>query len=95
MKITICTQVILPYISPRSQRSWNLAVNLAQMGHDVTVYAILGKAEYSQYEEKYNLKVRELGPSLLGCIRSDGSQQPLFARALHKMIGRYVEFPEI
>lgn len=93
MRIVIFTQCIIPYISPRSQRSWNLALNLAKKGHEVTLYAILGNASYAEYESKYPIKVKELGPSVFGCIRSDGKRQPVLTRALIKIAGKYTQFP--
>ena len=95
MRIVIYTQCILPYISPRSQRSWNLALNLAKMGHDVVVYAILGNTDYSEYESKYKMQFKELGPSFFGCVRSDGKRQTIITRGLRKIFGRSFQFPEI
>lgn len=95
MRIVVFTQCIIPYISPRSQRSWNLALNFAKEGHDVTLYAILGRASYQEYESMYPIKIKELGPSVFGCVRSDGKRQPVLTRALIKIIGKYTQFPYI
>ena len=51
LKIVIFAQWVLPIINPRSHRTWQLALNFAKQGHDVTVYALLGKTDYSKYEK--------------------------------------------
>lgn len=66
------------------------------MGHDVTVYALLGKkTDYSIYEDKYGLKVRNLGHSYLKCSNSDGAPQPLWSRVLSRCFERWFQYPHI
>lgn len=95
LKIVIIAQWVLPMRCPRSQRTWNLALRLAEIGHDVTVYALLGKTDYSEYESRYGLKIRNLGKSRLGCVNSDGDHIDLLRRGLGKFLGRRFCVPTI
>lgn len=95
LKIVIYAQWVLPIINPRSHRTWQLALNLAKQGHDVTIYALLGKTDYSKYEKEYGLKIKNLGYSWYGCINSDGGKQPLHCRAIMKLLGNKFLYPDI
>lgn len=95
LRIVIIGQWVLPMRNPRSHRTWNLALQLAKMGHDVTVYALLGTADYSEYEARYGLKIRNLGRSRWGCMDSDGTPVALWKRALHRYMNRRYHFPQI
>ena len=50
MKIVIISGTMFPHISARSFRTTELAKGFAKMGHDVTLYTILGKYDYTQME---------------------------------------------
>lgn len=57
---------MFPHISARSFRTTELAKGFAKMGHDVTLYAILGKYDYTQMGSEFpNLHIKTLGKSLL------------------------------
>ncbi|MBQ1654853.1 MAG: hypothetical protein II060_13815, partial [Bacteroidales bacterium] len=58
MKILVITQHIFPIQTPRSIRSTELIKELARRGHDVTVYAVLGKYDYSSFEKETGIKVK-------------------------------------
>ena len=56
LKIVIVTQNIYPKLSPRAHRSSQLAFGLADAGHDVTVYALLGNSfDYKVYQKNRNI----------------------------------------
>ena len=95
LNIIIIGQWVYPILRPRSHRTWQLAINLSKMGHNVTVYALLGKSDYTEYEQKYGLKVKNLGKSWYGCLNSDGSPQPFITRLIGKFLGDYLQFPQI
>ncbi len=71
MKITIISHAIYPHISPRSFRTTELAKGLAQLGHEVVVYALTGTYDYTQYQKENGITVRSLGVSRLN-TNSDG-----------------------
>ena len=94
MKILIVTQHIFPIQSPRSIRSTELIKELSRRGHQVTVYAVLGKYDYSAFQQEYGIKVKpipirwEIFPN-----NSDGSGRRTF---IDKVLGRLLrkfEFP--
>ena len=72
MKILIVGQFFPPCNNPRSNRTFELAKELARTGHDVTVYALLGDYAYSEMEKKYGLTIRNYGPSQWGQKDSTG-----------------------
>lgn len=94
MRIVIISGTIFPHISARSFRTTELAKGLARMGHDVTVYAILGKYDYSSFEKEYHLTVKDLGASRCGNFNSDGIEGMSFVnRALRKLLYNVIDYP--
>ena len=95
MKIVIVSSTITPHITPRAFRTTELACSLARMGHDVTVYAILGNHDYTEFESKTNVKVRDLGRSTWGNPNSDGeNNRGIISKGLEKLLWRIIDFPK-
>lgn len=85
-----------PSIAPRSNRSTELVKEFARQGFDVTIYAVLGKYDYSQFEKEYNVNVKDLGPTVFAKLNSDGKDSSSFVnRLLKKVFRRSIEFPDI
>ena len=95
LNIVIIGQWIYPMLSPRAHRTWQLATHFAKLGHNVTVYALLGNTDYSEYEQKYNMKIRNLGKSYLGCVDSDGGNSNFVKRVVGKLFRDSLHFPQI
>ena len=96
MKILIIGQWIYPLITPRANRTWELAKGFAMCGHDVTVYALLGDRDYTYEANKYNLKIKNLGKSKRGLIDSQGvGNRSLYNRILGRLVGEYNSYPGI
>lgn len=96
LKIVIITQTIYPALDPRSHRSMQLALGLADAGHDVTVYALLGKYDYGKYQENRNIKFKNLGESKLGLRNSDNdSRYTIFNRGMKKLFWNVFLYPDI
>lgn len=72
MKILIVGRFFPPCNNPRSNRTFELAKELARTGHDVTVYSLLGDYAYSEMEKEYGLTIRNYGPSKWGQEDSTG-----------------------
>lgn len=94
MKIIVVTQHIFPIQSPRAIRSTELIKELARRGHSVTVYAVLGKYDYSDFQQKTEIVVKqipirwELFPN-----NSDGSGRRAFIDRVLGRLFRKFEFP--
>lgn len=95
MKIAIIAQCIHPTQTPRSFRAFELAKQLAKE-HDVTLYALLGKYDYSKIEHETGLKIRNIGVSRCGLYDSDGShRRTLWWGGIHVLFGRFLQMPEM
>ena len=88
MKVLIVGQWIYPLITPRANRTWELAKGFAKSGHDVTVYALLGDKDYSDEEKQYNIKIKNLGKSYFGLIDSQGHYKRNIVNAVMKRLVR-------
>lgn len=95
MKIVILSGTIFPYISARSFRATELAKGFARMGHDVTLYAILGDYDYSKFEvELPNLHIKTMGPSYFGNPNSDGYlKKNIFQKILTRLLYNIIDYP--
>ncbi len=94
MKILVITQHIFPIQTPRSIRSTELIQELARRGHEVTVYAVLGKYDYSDFKNKYGIKVKNIPIKWeLHPYNSDGINNRTFIdKVLGKLLYKF-EFP--
>lgn len=95
-KILIISRTIFPSQFPRSLRATELAKELARQGHDVTLYAVLGKFDYAEFEKTFNLKVRDIGKMHFTNSTSDGAKKNNFInKILSKLFNDLIEFPDI
>lgn len=95
MRIILIAGTIHPHITPRAFRTTELACALARLGYDVTVYAILGNYDYSEFESKTHIKVKNLGPSKWGNPNSDGqNNRGLISKGFEKLLWRIIDFPK-
>ncbi len=94
MKYVIIAGWIYPHVSARAFRSTELAKGLAKQGHDVTLYAILGKYDYSNFEKEYNVKVKDLGRSWLGNDNSDGfTKLNIIQKVFRRLLYNALDYP--
>ena len=93
MRIVILSGTMFPHISARSFRTTELAKGFAKMGHDVSLYTILGKYDYSQMEKEFpNLHIKSMGKSYFGNINSDGGvKKNIVQRALTRLLYNVVD----
>lgn len=95
-RFIIISQTIFPAQLPRSFRATELAKELAKQGHEVNLYANLGKYNYSKFELENNVKVRNIGKLWFSKTNSDDSYKiNFFDRALKKLFKKLFEFPDI
>lgn len=95
MKIVIISGTMFPHISARSFRTTELAKGFAKLGHDVTLYTILGKYDYSKFEAEYpTLHIKSLGKSRFGNPDSDGFlKKNIFQRILTRLLYNVIDYP--
>jgi hypothetical protein len=95
-KIIIISASILPKNSPRANRTTELAKEFGRQGHDVTVYAVLGNYDYSDFEKTYNVKVKSIGKMRFATINSDGkAKNTIVSVLLSKLFHKLIDFPDI
>lgn len=95
-KIVIIAYATYPSISPRHMRTHELAKELARKGHDVTLYVLTGKYDYTAYEKDTNIKVKSLGKTYF--FKFDpltGRAESFFMKIMRKLFSRLLEFPNI
>jgi glycosyltransferase involved in cell wall biosynthesis len=96
MKVLIISRSYFPLISPRAFRTTELAEELAKKGHDVFVYAVLGKYDYLEYEKKTGVHVCSLGKTVFATSDSDGNYRYTFIdKILFHVLNKAIEFPDI
>ena len=96
MKILIITQHIFPIQTPRSIRSTELIEEFARRGFDITVYAVLGNYDYSDFLQKYpNIKLKNINIKWqIKAYNSDGSYKAHFLdKVAGRLFGKLAEYP--
>jgi hypothetical protein len=95
-RILIISAAIYPRNTPRAHRATELAKEFARKGHNVTLYAVLGNYDYSNFINKYNVKVKNIGRMFFYPVNSDGEiKQTFLLRILTRLFKRFIEFPDI
>lgn len=86
---------MFPHISARSFRTTELAKGLAKMGHEVSLYTILGNYDYSKMvEELPNLHIKTMGKSHFGNPDSDGYlKKNFFQKVLTRLLYNVIDYP--
>lgn len=96
LNILIISHVLFPAKYPRAYRTTELAIELARQGHDVTVYAVLGNYDYTNFELEHHLKIRNIGKMLFVRLNSDGTiRNKIIIKILNKLLHKLFEFPDI
>ena len=95
MKIVLITQAFYPAMTPRANRTIELAEEFARRGHRVTVYALTSNFDYKGYTNRTGVVVRNLGVSRFGLEDSKGdAKNNIFIRLLRRLFGRLFLFPD-
>lgn len=95
MRIVILSGTMYPHISARSFRTTELAKGFAKMGHDVSLYTILGNYDYTQMEKDCpNLHIKTMGRSHFGNPDSDGKlKKTILQKALTRLFYNVIDYP--
>jgi hypothetical protein len=95
-RIVIISRTILPMLAPRSLRATELAIELARQGHDVVVYAVLGKFDYKDFEIEHNLKVHDFEEMKFATLNSDGvASSGIVTKLFTKLFNKIIQFPDV
>ncbi|WP_160232180.1 glycosyltransferase [Acinetobacter indicus] len=95
-KIVIISLATYPSQTPRSFRTDELSRELANQGHDVTVYVLTGGYDYSEYSKKNNIKIKSLGdPTFFKYDHKKDINLSFFGKVIRKFFKKYIEFPYI
>jgi hypothetical protein len=96
MKILIISQHLFPRRTPRAHRTTELIKEFCRRGHQVTVYAVLGKFDYSTFESETGCVVKPIPIHwMIYPYNSDGdNRRTLLDKVLGKLFGT-LEFPNI
>lgn len=97
MKILIISQHLFPIQTPRANRTTELIKELAKRGHELIIYAVLGDFDYSNFEKKYNIKIKKIPIYFeIEPYNSNGvKKRNLIDRILSKIFGELLQFPNI
>lgn len=96
LDIVILASTIFPLNSPRSFRSTELAKEFSRQGHNVTLYALLGSYDYSEFCNETRIKVKGYTKSNWGNRDSDDKKNlNLTRRILIKLFSRSLDFPRL
>jgi hypothetical protein len=96
MKILILSQHLFPRQTPRAHRTTELVKELGRQGRDVTLYAVLGDCDYSDFEKTYNVKIKNI--PIKWMLHPYNSDQDKKRTLIDKVLGRLLrkfEFPNI
>lgn len=95
--ILIISQHIFPKQTPRAHRATELAIEFSKQGYDVTVYAVLGEYDYSDFMKKNKISVKDIGLRWqLKKYSSDFKiKRALIDKILARLFQRFFEFPDI
>ena len=85
---------MFPRLAPRAHRATELAKELARQGNDVTLAAILGTYDYTQFQEETGIKVRTIGIGSFDWNTSDKEKRhiALWKKGMVYLFDRYMEF---
>jgi glycosyltransferase involved in cell wall biosynthesis len=96
LNIVIISRTIHPLLSPRAFRATELAKELAKRGHSVTLYAVLGKFNYSDFQKDTGIVVKNIGKMWFATDDSEGNfRYTLLDKIMFHSLHRFFEFPDI
>jgi len=83
--------------TPRAHRTTELMTELASRGYDVTVYAVLGKYDYTTFQEETGIKLKHIPIrwQLIPYSSDLEVRRTLLDKVLGKLLNNRFEFPEI
>lgn len=95
MKIVIISRIIYPLLSPRAFRATELAKQLARVGHDVSLYAVLGRYDYTEFSQETGVKVKSIKMRLSTANSEGNGRYNFIDKIAHHTLGNLLEYPDV
>ena len=95
MKILIISENTFPLRGPRAFRTQELSEWLAKMGHDVTLYTVHGDIDYTSYEIRTGVKMKDIHPHLPIRANDGKNRYSKFSRLLFHFFHSFLFYPEL
>lgn len=94
MKILIISNHTYPAQGPRAFRTAELSEQLVRMGHQVILYTVMGKYDYSSYQKETGIDLRNINP-LFATNANDGTRRyNLFDKVMYHYFHRLLFWPQ-
>ena len=94
MKILIISKNSFPIQGPRAFRTAELSEQLAKMGHEVILYSVHGKYDYSSYEKETGVQMRNIHTKWAKRANDGTNRYNFVDRTLKHLFSRTLFFPE-
>lgn len=94
MKILIISKNSYPAQGPRAFRTTELSEQLVKMGHDVVLYSVLGRYDYSKYEKETGIIMKDINPSFATAANDGTHRYNLFDKFMYHYFHRLLMWPE-
>ena len=94
MKILIISNHTYPAQGPRAFRTTELSEQLAKMGHEVILYTVLGKYDYTQYEKETGVKMCDINPKFATGANDGTMRYNIFDKFMYHYFHRLLFWPQ-
>src|SRR5699024_1097821 len=96
-KILIVSRSFYPMKSPRSLRATGLVKEFAKQGHEVTLLTVRNDEYHDQFEEEFEVTIKDLGKLRFPKVSLDSSSRALrlFKRGVRRGLKLFFEYPNI
>ena len=94
MKILIISNHAYPAQGPRAFRTTELSEQLVKMGHEVVLYTVQGKYDYTQYEKETGVKRRDINPRFATSADDETHRYNLFDKFMYHFFHRLLMWPQ-
>lgn len=95
MKILIISKNSYPLQGPRAFRAQELSEEFVRQGHDVTLYSVQGKYDYSEYEKETGVTMRPIKTRWVTSANDGTMRNNIIDRVMFHFFHRILFFPEI
>lgn len=94
MRILIISNHTYPMQGPRAFRTAELSEQLVEMGHEVVLYTVMGKYDYSQYTKDTGVKLRNIKTRFATNANDGTGRYTIFDRFMFHFFHRLLVWPQ-